>query len=152
MSESDKTFKRGFVRNQAWANYVLDRRKARQLTRRVLAERCEMDPSYITLIERDGYVPKRDRVIKIAEVLECDCDHTLLVAGYAPEKMPIRDLLERIQGPATDWVLSRELRDELRELMRLPESQQQRMAQLIRAGRALLRVEVSAEPSEKKAG
>ncbi|HXE71607.1 MAG TPA: helix-turn-helix transcriptional regulator [Candidatus Nitrosotenuis sp.] len=121
------------MRNQAWANYVRDKRKARGLTRRKLAELAKIDPSYVTLIERDGYVPRKDKVLEIAKAIEADIDQTLLVAGYAPEKIPIRDLLERLENFKAERVLDRELRNSIRELFDLTTSEQKKVAEMLNA-------------------
>lgn len=85
------------MRNLAWANHVRKERKGIGLTRRKLAELAKIDPSYVTLIERDGYVPRRDKVLDIAKALGTDTDKTLLVAGYAPLNVPLGDLLARVE-------------------------------------------------------
>ncbi len=121
------------MRNQAWANYVRDRRKARQLTRRKLAELAKIDPSYVTLIERDGYVPRKDKVLEIAKAIQADVDRTLLVAGYAPEKIPVKDLLEKIESYKADKMLEKELRVAIRELFNLTPGQQKKVAEMLNA-------------------
>jgi len=121
------------MRNQAWANYVKDKRKARGLTRRKLAELAGIDPSYVTLIERDGYVPRKDKVLEVARALEADLDHTLLVAGYAPEKIPVKDLLERLETFKSEKVLDKELRASIRELFDLTSAQQKKVSEMLTA-------------------
>jgi transcriptional regulator with XRE-family HTH domain len=121
------------MKNQDWANYVKERRKARQLTRRKLAELAKIDPSYVTLIERDGYVPRKDKVLEIARAIQADVDRTLLVAGYAPEQIPVDDLLERIEGYKTEKVLDSELREALQELFTLSTAQQRKVAEMLHA-------------------
>ena len=121
------------MRNQAWANYVRDRRKARQLTRRKLAEMAKIDPSYVTLIERDGYVPRKDKVLEIARAIQADADHTLLVAGYAPERIPVRELLDRIETFKADKCLEKELRSSIRELFTLTVGEQRKVAEMLNA-------------------
>jgi len=121
------------MRNQAWANYVKDKRKARGLTRRKLAELAKIDPSYVTLIERDGYVPRKDKVLEIARAVEADLDHTLLVAGYAPEKIPVKDLLERLETFKAEKVLDKDLRASIRELFDLSSAQQKKVAEMLNA-------------------
>lgn len=121
------------MKNQDWANYVKERRKAKQLTRRKLAELAKIDPSYVTLIERDGYVPRKDKVLEIARAIQADVDRTLLVAGYAPEQIPVGDLLDRIEGYKTEKVLDDELREALEELFTLSASQQQKVAEMLHA-------------------
>ena len=121
------------MRNQAWANYVKDKRKARGLTRRKLAELAGIDPSYVTLIERDGYVPRKDKVLEVALALEAEVDHTLLVAGYAPEKIPVKDLLERLETFKSEKVLDKELRASIRELFDLTTAQQKKVSEMLTA-------------------
>jgi transcriptional regulator with XRE-family HTH domain len=121
------------MRNQAWANYVKDKRKARGLTRRKLAELAGIDPSYVTLIERDGYVPRKDKVLEIARSLEAEVDHTLLVAGYAPEKIPVKDLLDRLETFKAERVLDKELRASIRELFDLTTAQQKKVSEMLTA-------------------
>jgi len=119
------------MRNEAWANYVRDKRKAKHLTRRKLAELAKIDPSYVTLIERDGYVPRKDKVLELARALDVDVDHTLLVAGYAPEKVSLKDLLERLETLHAEKAMDRELRTALREVIHLPKDEQKRIGQMI---------------------
>lgn len=119
------------MRNEAWATYVKEKRKARHLTRRKLAELAKIDPSYVTLIERDGYVPRKDKVLELARALEVDIDHTLLVAGYAPEKVSLKDLLDRLEAIHAEKSMDRELRTALREVVHLPKDKQKELGQMI---------------------
>lgn len=119
------------MRNEAWATYVKEKRKARHLTRRKLAELAKIDPSYVTLIERDGYVPRKDKVLELARALEVDVDHTLLVAGYAPEKVSLKDLLDRLEAIHAEKSMDRELRTALREVVHLPKDKQKELGQMI---------------------
>lgn len=121
------------MRNQAWANYVKDKRKGRGLTRRKLAELAKIDPSYVTLIERDGYVPRKDKVLEIAKSLEADIDQALLVAGYAPQTIPVKDMMERLENYKIEKVLDGDLRAAVRELFDLTTTEQKKVAEMLRA-------------------
>lgn len=66
-----------------WGRYVREIRQRRRLTARALADKANLDPSYITLIERDGYVPKQAAVERLAIALGADLDYFLGQAGYA---------------------------------------------------------------------
>lgn len=66
-----------------WGRYVREIRIRRGLTARQLAEKADRDPSYITLIERDGYVPKLATVERLGRALGADHDYFLGQAGYA---------------------------------------------------------------------
>lgn len=112
------------MRNISWAIFVKERRKARGLTRRKLAEMAEIDPSYVTLIERDGYVPRKDKVEMIAQALEADLDQTLLTAGYAPQQMPVGMLIDKLETVKTQTDLVPELKRTIHELFELDEEQQ----------------------------
>lgn len=131
------------MRNETWANYVKEKRKAKHLTRRKLAELAKIDPSYVTLIERDGYVPRKDKVLELAKALEVDVDHTLLVAGYAPEKVSLKDLLDRLEAIHAEKSMDRELRSALREVVHLPKEKQKELGQMIM---------VHLHPSQEQAG
>lgn len=72
------------MRNGAWAVFVQQNRTKQGMTRRELGERSEIHPSYVTLMERDGYVPKRDIVDRVVAVLKADPNLGRLTAGYAP--------------------------------------------------------------------
>lgn len=68
-----------------WAELVKSARRAAGLSCRDVARRAGFEGSYVTLFERDGYVPHRQYVAALARALGLDVDRTLLVAGYAPE-------------------------------------------------------------------
>lgn len=72
------------MRNGTWALFVEQNRIKQGMTRRELGEKSQIDPSYVTLMERDGYVPRRDIVDRVVEVLKADPNLGRLAAGYAP--------------------------------------------------------------------
>ena len=67
--------------NRAWAQFIEDGRKRAGLTRRELAAAANVDPSYATLWERDGYVPRPNVVKRIAEVFHIDPSEAVLIAA-----------------------------------------------------------------------
>lgn len=71
-------------RKKEWAEFVKENRIQSKMTKRQLALKADVDPSYITLIERDGFVPKPRIVLNLAVVMYLDMDLTLMKAGYAP--------------------------------------------------------------------
>jgi len=125
--------RRGRVRKPEWGAYVKRNRQTRQLTRWKLAQQAEIDPSYVTLIENSGYVPRRDKVIGIARALRIDLDLTLLNAGYAPETIPLKDLLERLEQYKTHRMLEPNLRRAVRELHNLTPGMQKSVAHMLTA-------------------
>lgn len=74
------------MRESVWANWVRDQRRAKQLTRRKLAELTAIDPSYVTLIERDGYIPRREVCGRIGKVLS-DEETGQIMAGFVPLRL-----------------------------------------------------------------
>lgn len=100
-------------------------------TRRRLAQLSEIDPSYVTLIERDGYIPRRDKVLSLAKALETGLDETLLVAGYAPQQMPVNVLLDRIEEDRSDAKLEPELKRCIKDLLDLSTTQQRKVAEVL---------------------
>lgn len=74
------------VRCPIWRAWILDRRKHFELTKRELAEMVGINASYVTLFERDGYVPSRAIVQAIGELFGCP-DVALANAGYVPDSI-----------------------------------------------------------------
>lgn len=81
-----------------WASYVQEKRREKRIPRYELATRAGIDPSYITLIERDGYIPRKDKVIGLAHALGVSKDECLLYAGFAPLDTPLPVLLAACSG------------------------------------------------------
>ncbi|MCL5037212.1 MAG: helix-turn-helix domain-containing protein [Chloroflexi bacterium] len=84
------------MKNKQWAKFVKRNREKVGLSRRKLAQKASIDPSYITLIENDGYIPSRNKVVNLAEALEINNDRALLEAGYLPDKIDAGDMWEII--------------------------------------------------------
>lgn len=80
-----------------WGACVKQRRERLSLTRHDLAMCAYIDASYITLIERDGYVPRRDKVISLARAMNSDVDEVLLTAGYAPETISANAMIAMVR-------------------------------------------------------
>lgn len=105
-------------RNMAWAAWVKDHRKALRMTRREMAAQSLCDPSYVTLIERDGYVPRKDVAKRIAAVLKAETEG-LVVAGFVPQGVSKPLVLASIQEGLVRTTMSpqaRQLMLRLREM------------------------------------
>lgn len=121
------------MRNQKWANYIKEKRKTKHLTRRKLAQLGKIDPSYITLIERDGYVPRREKVQNLSRALEVDANEILLMAGYAPDGIPPRELLQKMESNKLEESLIDEMVIALKEIGKLQPKEQKEVAKMITA-------------------
>lgn len=119
------------MHNPKWANYIRMNRKSQDLTLRQLAEMANIDASYLTLIERDGYVPRRDKVLAISKALGLDSDRSLLEAGYAPERIAISAILGKNPLDIAEDSMIPELGDCLRELVALSTIQQRKVADFL---------------------
>lgn len=117
--------------NIAWSQFVQSERKAKGLTRRRLAEMAGIDPSYVTLIERDGYVPRKEKVRSLAQALGVSLDQALLSAGYAPSGVPVESMLETMGEVKAYQTLEAELRNCIMNLMGLSAEQQRKVAELL---------------------
>jgi transcriptional regulator with XRE-family HTH domain len=119
------------VRNQVWANFVKEKRKMKHLTRRKLAELAKIDPSYVTLIERDGYIPRRDKVLEMAKALDLDHNQILLMAGYAPEGIQPKEFLQKIESIKLEESFDDEMLQVLKEISALQPREQREVAKMI---------------------
>lgn len=73
------------MHSDTWSALIKHHRRRLNLTAKKLAQRAGIDPSYISLMERSGHIPKRDKVLALAQALQVDADSLLLAAGYVPE-------------------------------------------------------------------
>lgn len=121
------------MRNQTWANFIKEKRKLKHLTRRKLAELAKIDPSYVTLIERDGYIPRKDKVQDIARALEVDSNQILLMAGYAPDSIPPMEFLQKMENIKLEESFDEEMLVVLKQISTLHPSEQKKVAQMITA-------------------
>jgi len=121
------------LRNQTWANFIKEKRKLKHLTRRKLAELAKIDPSYVTLIERDGYIPRKDKVQDIARALEVDSNQILLMAGYAPDSIPPMEFLQKMENIKLEESFDEEMLVVLKQISTLHPSEQKKVAQMITA-------------------
>lgn len=80
------------MHNQLWSALVVALRQKNKLTARQVAETAGIDPSYVTKIEREGLVPRRDKVEALAKALNAEADGLLIAAGYAPKSLSQRSL------------------------------------------------------------
>ena len=121
------------LRNQTWASFIKEKRKLKHLTRRKLAELAKIDPSYVTLIERDGYIPRKDKVQDIARALEVDSNQILLMAGYAPDSIPPMEFLQKMENIKLEESFDEEMLVVLKQISALHPSEQKKVAQMITA-------------------
>ena len=81
-----------------WGEYFNGLRTERKLTRRAASKMFGVDPALITLIERDGHIPRRKIVIAIARGLKADLEETLLHAGYLPDTITPTFVMEHVHA------------------------------------------------------
>lgn len=118
------------MRNLQFARTVRDLRKSKQLTRRKLAEYSNIDPSYVTLIERDGYVPRPEKVSDLGRVLG-DRTRILFAAGYVPPELSGE--ICRIAKDHTVRRLTPDLQFVVEQLLEMPPAVQRQARDVIAA-------------------
>lgn len=80
-----------------WAEWVRRNREARNWSKRTLAAKVGVDPSYVTLWENDGYVPMRKKVQHVADAFGLPRAEAEIIAGLIPETMHIVRLLKEVR-------------------------------------------------------
>lgn len=116
--------------SKEWAFWCKERRKQRRLTRRELAKIVKIDPSYVTLIERDGYIPLRDKVQAIGRVFG-DEQAACLLAGLLPDKMTPAQFQKLALGAQFE-TLSSHCKRLVRALATLPSKEQDQLTYAVR--------------------
>lgn len=69
-----------------FGDYLKQNRESKRpkISMRELARRTNVDPSYISRIEKGEYVPSREIVMNIAKALNENVNEFLMKAGYVP--------------------------------------------------------------------
>lgn len=116
--------------SRQWGTWVHDRRKVCRLTRRELAKTVKIDPSYVTLMERDGYVPHRDKVKAIGRLLG-DEQAACLLAGMLPDNLTPMEYQKLTLGLQFE-TLTRHCQRLVRALAKLPAKEQDQLTYTVR--------------------
>lgn len=69
---------------ESWAGFVNARMEHLGLTLLAVARAVRIDPSYVSMIRRGLYKPRREVVVRLANALDVDPDELLLRFGFAP--------------------------------------------------------------------
>jgi len=77
-----------------FGEFVRDRRKEKEIGLREMAIKISVSPTYLSKIERDEFAPPtEEKVRKIAEILDCDVDELLALAGRVASDLS--DIIKR---------------------------------------------------------
>lgn len=74
--------------------FIRREREARGISLREMANKIGVSPTYMSKVERDEFKPPtEDKVRSIAQILECDLDELLAMAGRVPSDLA--DIIKR---------------------------------------------------------
>ena len=74
--------------------FVRREREAREIGLREMAKKIGVSPTYLSKVERDEFSPPtEDKVRAIAQIIECDPDELLALAGRMPSDLA--DIIKR---------------------------------------------------------
>lgn len=79
--------KQSAIADPGFGKMVKRKRVECDMTRRELASYSGLDPSLVTLIERDNHVPGPENCISMAKAMNVDEDWFMLMAGYATSNL-----------------------------------------------------------------
>jgi predicted transcriptional regulator len=81
VSHKQKTGETGMA-GEKFGEFVRRHREAKEIGLREMAKMIGVSPTYLSKVERDEFTPPtEDKVRKIAEVIKCDVDELLALAG-----------------------------------------------------------------------
>ena len=93
--------------DSSFGDYLRELRKAKGLSQKELAERVEIDFTYLSKIETgSASPPAEDTILRLADVLRADADKLILLAGKVP-----KDLGKVVTGSKTMPTLLRAMKD-----------------------------------------
>lgn len=84
-------------RCQKWAKFLKEKQRSSELTGRELAQLAAINESYLTLMKRDGYVPKRHIAARIGLAFGCP-DEVLIACGYLPPSLKPEEIAGFLRG------------------------------------------------------
>ena len=91
----------------SFGDYLRELRKAKGLSQKELAERVNIDFTYLSKIETGSAAPPaEDTILRLADVLRADADKLILLAGKVP-----KDLGKVVAGSKTMPTLLRAMKD-----------------------------------------
>ena len=74
--------------------FVRREREAKEIGLREMAKKIGVSPTYLSKVERDEFTPPtEDKVRAIAQIIECDIDELLAMAGRMPSDLA--DIIKR---------------------------------------------------------
>jgi len=74
--------------------FIRREREGREIGLREMAKKIGVSPTYLSKIERDEFTPPaEDKVRAIAQIIECDPDQLLAMAGRVPSDLA--DIIKR---------------------------------------------------------
>lgn len=77
-----------------FGEFVRREREVREIGLREMAKKIGVSPTYLSKVERDEFTPPtEDKVRAIAQIIECDPDELLALAGRTPSDLA--DIIKR---------------------------------------------------------
>lgn len=74
--------------------FIRRERETREIGLREMAKKIGVSPTYMSKVERDEFTPPtEDKVRAIAQIIECDVDELLAMAGRMPSDLA--DIIKR---------------------------------------------------------
>lgn len=110
---------------ERFGSFIRRQREAKEIGLREMAKKIDVSATYLSKVERDEFSPPtEDKVKKIAEIIECDPDELLALAG-------------RVASELTEIIRERprEMADFLRAAKGLTTKDMTRLAQLAKRAR-----------------
>ncbi len=74
--------------DEKFGAFVRQRREEKKIGLREMAKKIGVSPTYLSKVERDEFTPPtEDKVCAIAQIIECDPDELLAMAGRVPSDL-----------------------------------------------------------------
>jgi len=82
------------LEGQKFGAFVRREREAREIGLREMAKKIGVSPTYLSKVERDEFTPPTEEKVRaIAQIIECDPDELLALAGRMPADLV--DIIKR---------------------------------------------------------
>ena len=67
--------------NESLGEFIRREREAKGITLRKMAKQIEVSATFLSKVETENWKPGEDKLLKIADILGCDSDELLALAG-----------------------------------------------------------------------
>ncbi len=72
---------------ERFGEFIRHKREAKGITMREMARQIQVSATFLSKVETEDWKPGEDKLRKIADIIECDAEDLLALAGRVPSEL-----------------------------------------------------------------